>query len=454
MTDRLLKLSQQPTTRRILKGIGLPTPMKLARGEGPYADQPLAGVRTVFAAADGGFASAAARSALEAAGAEPLDSAAALGEAERAGAVVFDATGVASADDLKALYRFFNPLMPRIGNNARVLLLTGLPEQARDSAQAAAWRGLEGFTRALGKELGKRGTTANLFYIEPGAEADRLEAPLRFFLSPHSAFVDGQPVRITRTATAPQALPLTQPLAGKVALVTGGARGIGAATARRLAAEGAKVICLDIPADAETLNQTVAEIGGTALPLDITDAAAPQTIVDFCKENFGGVDIVVHNAGVTRDKTLAKMPEHYWDMVLAINLGAILAIDAALHDSGTLRDGGRIVCLSSIGGIAGNVGQTNYAATKAALIGYVAAEAARHGARGICINAVAPGFIETRMTAAMPFTIREAGRRMSSLSQGGQPEDVAELIVFLSTPGASGITGNTIRVCGQSLIGA
>lgn len=454
MTDRLLKLSQQPATRKILQSIGLPTPVALARGQGAYEAQPLTGAKALFGSAADAYAAEAARTALQAAGAELLDSIEALAEGDKANVVLFDATGIGSAADMKALYHFFHPLMPRIATNARVLLLTGLPEQGRDSAQAAAFRGVEGFTRALGKELGKRGATANLFYVERGAEGDRLEAPLRFFLSPHSAFVDGQPVRITGTAAAPQQLPLTQPLAGKVALVTGGARGIGAATARRLAAEGAKVVCLDIPADAETLNQTVAEIGGVALPLDITDAAAPQTIVDFFQREFGGVDVVVHNAGVTRDKTLAKMPEHHWDMVLAINLGAILAIDDALHGSGTLRDGGRIVCLSSIGGIAGNVGQTNYAATKAALIGYVAAEAPRHGARGICVNAVAPGFIETRMTAAMPFTIREAGRRMSSLSQGGQPEDVAELITFLCTPGAVGITGNTIRVCGQSLIGA
>ena len=119
-----------------------------------------------------------------------------------------------------------------------------------------------------------------------------------------------------------------------------------------------------------------------------------------------------------------------------------------------LNDHGNVVCLSSIGGIAGNAGQTNYGATKAGLIGYVQTAAKAHAERGITINAVAPGFIETRMTAEMPFALREAGRRLNSLSQGGQPEDVAELITFLATPGASGITGNVIRVCGQSLIGA
>jgi 3-oxoacyl-[acyl-carrier protein] reductase len=125
----------------------------------------------------------------------------------------------------------------------------------------------------------------------------------------------------------------------------------------------------------------------------------------------------------------------------------LLAADA-------IKTHGRIVCLSSIGGIAGNMGQTNYGATKAGLIGYVAGRSTEVASKGICINAVAPGFIETRMTASMPFAIREAGRRLCSLSQGGDPKDVAELITFLSTPGAAGVTGQVIRVCGQSLIGA
>jgi 3-oxoacyl-[acyl-carrier protein] reductase len=148
------------------------------------------------------------------------------------------------------------------------------------------------------------------------------------------------------------------------------------------------------------------------------------------------------------------MPEHFWNMVLSINLLSILRIDEVLLGEQVIRDHGRIVCLSSIGGIAGNMGQTNYGATKAGLIGYVQSQGPKQAERGITVNAVAPGFIETRMTAAMPFMIREAGRRMNSLSQGGLPEDVAELITFLSTPGAGGVTGNVVRVCGQSLIGA
>jgi 3-oxoacyl-[acyl-carrier protein] reductase len=136
-----------------------------------------------------------------------------------------------------------------------------------------------------------------------------------------------------------------------------------------------------------------------------------------------------------------------------VNLAAVVRITDALLPK-ALRDGGRVVCLSSVSGIAGNVGQTNYSASKAALIGYVDALATQVAPRGITANAIAPGFIETRMTAAIPMVIREAGRRLSALGQGGLPEDVAQAITFLASPGAQGITGTTLRVCGGALIGA
>ncbi|CAN0127726.1 unnamed protein product, partial [Chrysoparadoxa australica] len=321
--------------------------------------------------------------------------------------------------------------MRSFGSNARVVLLADVPETAESVPAAVAARAVEGFVRSLAKEIGRKGATANLVYVEKGAE-DRVAGPLRFFLSDHSTYVDGQPVRVTGGGKMPRSVPVTRPLDGKVALVTGGARGIGAATAERLSQEGAHVVVLDIPADAETLETTAKAVGGTALPQDITDADAPRAIADFLKEKFGGVDIVVHNAGVTRDKMLANMAEHLWDMVLAINLRSILAIDEVLLGDKIVNDHGRILCLSSIGGIAGNAGQTNYGATKAGLIGYVQSQGQKFGDRGITVNAVAPGFIETRMTAEMPFMIREGGRRMNSMSQGGQPQDVAELLTFLA----------------------
>lgn len=453
MSDFLLRLAEQPATRSLIKSIGLPTPQKLARANGPYADEPLAGRRVLFGASQGAFAANAVENALKDAGADLDKSApATLGDEHKFNALVFDATGFAAASDLRQLYDFFHPVIRKIKANARIVVLAQNPATAPDVHSSTAARAVEGFVRSMGKEIGKKGATANLINVQKGAEK-HIVGPLRFFLSDHSTYVDAQAVTVNKPKKAPTKIPYSQALAGKTALVTGGARGIGAATAARLAAEGATVVVLDIPADAETLQATADRIGGEALALDITGAETPQAIVDYFSKK-GGLDIVIHNAGVTRDKTLANMKEKFWDMVQAINLESILRVDDALLEAGTLNDNARVVCLSSIGGIAGNMGQTNYGATKAGLIGYVAARSEELAAKGINFNAAAPGFIETRMTAEMPMMIREAGRRMNSMSQGGQPEDVAELICFLSSPGAAGISGNVVRVCGQSLIGA
>lgn len=288
--------------------------------------------------------------------------------------------------------------------------------------------------------------------MDDGAEA-QVASPLHFFLSPKSAYVSGQAVRVGAADFAADGFNWKKPLTGKTALVTGAARGIGAAIAEVLARDGAKVIVLDIPPMAEDLKKVASQIGGIALEGDITAADAPTKISAAAMEH-GGLDIIVHNAGVTRDKTMAGMPDKFWDMVIDINIGSEERINAQLLKDGSLKDGGRIVCVSSISGIAGNMGQTNYATSKAAVIGMVQGMAADLLGRNITINAVAPGFIETQMTAAIPFTIREAGRRMNSMSQGGQPVDVAETISFFSSPASQGMTGNIVRVCGQSLIGA
>lgn len=455
MSDYLVKLAENPTARAIFKNIGLPTPPSLARARSAYEAEPLTGKTVLLGSAPNSYAIKDALRVVKAMGATADQSGpSTLVDGQSFAGFVFDATGFRAAADIRALYDFFHPIVRRLKSNGRVVILAPVPELQKSVTERTAARAVEGFTRSLGKELGKKGSTVNLLYVEKGAES-RLEGPLRFFLSDHSTYVDGQAVRVTTDAKTPtKGMNFTQALAGKVALVTGGARGIGAATAERLAQEGAHVVVLDIPQDAETLNATAQKIGGTALAMDITDPQTPAKLVQHFKDTHGGVDIVVHNAGVTRDKTLANMKEPLWDLVQSINLTAILAVDDALLEAGAIKDHGRVVCLSSIGGIAGNMGQTNYGATKAGLIGYVAARATENAGKGICFNAVAPGFIETRMTAAMPFTIREAGRRLCSLSQGGEPLDVAELITFLSTPGAAGISGNTIRVCGQSLVGA
>jgi 3-oxoacyl-[acyl-carrier protein] reductase len=243
-------------------------------------------------------------------------------------------------------------------------------------------------------------------------------------------------------------------LKGKVALVTGASRGIGESIAEVLARDGAHVICLDVPQQGDALAEVANRIGGETLQTDITADGAPAAIVSHLRERHGGVDVVVHNAGVTRDKTLGRMSEEQWDMVLAINISAQERINDALLDGDTLRANGRIVSVSSQSGIAGNGGQTNYATSKAAVIGMVHSMAPVLADRPATINAVAPGFIETQMTAAMPTFTREAGRRMNSLAQGGLPVDVGEAIAWFANPASGGVSGNVVRVCGQSLLGA
>ncbi len=202
------------------------------------------------------------------------------------------------------------------------------------------------------------------------------------------------------------------------------------------------MIGLDVPQAQDALDQTMLALedawpsqgAHTALVADISAPDAPATIAAALLA-LGGIDIVVHNAGITRDKTIAKMTEAAWDSVIDVNLSAQERIDDALLDQNVLHAGGRIIGVSSISGIAGNLGQTNYATSKAGVIGRVQSMAELLRARGITINAVAPGFIETQMTARIPLGLREAGRRMNSMSQGGQPVDVAETIAWLASPG-------------------
>jgi 3-oxoacyl-[acyl-carrier protein] reductase len=338
-------------------------------------------------------------------------------------------------------------------NSGRVIVLGTPPEDCPSPGEAIAQRALEGLVRSVGKEV-KRGATAQLVYVRPAAE-DQLESTLRFFLSPKSAFVSGQVVRIGKaTAEQPEALDWERPLAGKVALVTGAARGIGAAIVDVMARDGTHVVGLDVPAMGAELAEVTGRLGGSSLTADITDADAPAEIAQHLLDEHGGVDVVVHNAGVTRDKTLGRMTEDLWSTVIAINLTAPQRIDKELFSRKAVRKNGRIVCVSSISGIAGNAGQTNYSTSKAGVIGMVEAWAPELAKRGVTINAVAPGFIETQMTAAMPIAVREAGRRMNSVSQGGLPVDVAETIAWYASPASGGVTGNVVRVCGQSLLGA
>ena len=375
--------------------------------------------------------------------------------ADSFGGVVFDATGITSAAQLGALHEFFTPLLRNIGRCGRLVVIGTTPNQTDNADERIAQRALEGFTRSLGKEL-QRGATVQLVYLSPKAKAGAtgLESTMRFILSARSAYVDGQVFYVgADDATAPA--DWDRPLAGKVAIITGAARGIGATIAEVFARDGAAVVAIDVPAAAEALNATAARVGGTALTLDVTADDAVDRITDHLREHHGGkADVLVNNAGITRDKLLANMDDARWNAVLAVNLLAPQRLTEGLVENGSIGEGGRVIGLSSMAGIAGNRGQTNYAATKAGMIGLTEALAPTLATKGITINAVAPGFIETEMTAAIPLATREVGRRLNSLFQGGQPVDVAELIGYFASPASNAVTGNTIRVCGQAMLGA
>lgn len=362
-------------------------------------------------------------------------------------AVVFDASTFTHIDHLKQLRDFFQPLLRSLDRSAHVVILGHAPASLKDPVNAATQQAVEGFSRSLAKEM-RNGGTVQLLQVDNGAE-DQLEGAFRFFLSPKSAFISGQVIRLRRCATAVQ--DWSRPLAGRKALVTGAARGIGAAIAETLARDGAEVVLLDVPQAKADLEALAARLGGRALTIDICAEDAASQLIEHLPD---GLDILVHNAGIIRDKTLANMSEDFWDSVLAVNFNAPQVLTQALVDSGTLRDNARVILMSSTTGLAGNRGQTNYAASKAGLIGLARAMAPSLHERGISINAVAPGFIETKMTADMPFALREAGRRMSSLGQGGLPQDVAEAVAWLAQPGSGAVSGQVLRVCGQSVTGA
>lgn len=446
MADRYANFANSGVGRAVVKRLGLPDPPRLRRYR--PGDPAVIGP-VLLGAAPGGRLAESVGKLLESAGAAVTDSGT---DGAKYGALVFDATGITDSAGLRALFDFFHPYARSLNLSGRVVVLGTPPEATAGPKEATAQRSLEGLTRSIGKEFG-RGVTAQLVYVAPGGE-EAVESTLRFLLSGRSAYVSGQVIRVGAGAASAPA-DWAKPLDGKLALVTGAARGIGASIAAILARDGAEVIALDVPGAGDALADVANKARGRALQLDLTTADAPERLAGYLAAGpHGGVDIVVHNAGITRDKTIFKMDESRWDSVIGVNLTAPERVNDLLLEQGLIKSGGRVVGVASIAGIAGNRGQTNYATSKAGVIGLVQSTAPALLTRGITINAVAPGFIETAMTAKMPIGLREAGRRLNSMSQGGLPIDVAETIAWFASPGSATITGNVVRVCGQSLLGA
>ncbi|MFF5481443.1 3-oxoacyl-ACP reductase [Streptomyces sp. NPDC012935] len=452
MADRYLSFTGTAPGRFLTRRLGLPQPAALQRWS---PERPLLkGDRLLLTAGKSDLGLADAGTGAGTGAGTDASARTALGldlttaPSGKPAAVVLDATGVRDVETLAEVHAALHPVVRSVAESGRVVVL-GAPLDPTDHHQAAVQQALEGFTRSLGKEIG-RGRTVNLVRLTDTRAA---ESTLRFLLSPKSAYISGQVIEVGSAppdVTAPH--DPDRPLTGRTALVTGAARGIGEAVAETLARDGARVVVLDVPQAEQDARRVADRLGGTALALDITAPDAGARIADALPD---GLDVLVHNAGITRDRRLVNMPAERWSSVLDVNLASVLRTTDALLESGTLKRGGRIVATASIAGLAGNAGQTNYGASKAGVVGLVRALAPRALAEhGVTVNAVAPGFVETKMTAAIPLFIREAGRRMNSLAQGGLPIDVAETTAWLADPGSSGVNGQVVRVCGQSLLGA
>lgn len=450
MTDRYTTLVSTPWGRKTARALGLPQPEPLRRwtpgqdllprpqllllgpeGASPWSDRLLAAGLEVHRTRQ---------------------------EGTSYGAVVVDLTTATTPADLQDPALATGSALKSLSRNGRVVVLCRAP-QPQDPEQAATQEGAVGFMRSLAHEM-RGGATCNAVVLEEEAEpaGEAAWGVLRFLLSARSAYVSGQPVHVgaADAAGAERMLPADpdRPLEGRVAVVTGAARGIGAEIARTLHQDGARLVLVDVAPAGEALAQMANEVSGVALQLDITEPDAGSRLAQCAVQHFGSLDVVVHNAGVTRDRMLAGMDEGRWSQVLRINLEAQLRMNRQLLEGDLLGARPHVVCLASTSGIAGNRGQTNYAASKAGIIGMVHALSEELRARGGTINAVAPGFIETDMTHAMPAATREVARRLNSMQQGGHPGDVAQAVSFLASEAAAGVNGQTLRVCGQSMVGA
>ncbi|MDQ0734649.1 3-oxoacyl-ACP reductase [Arthrobacter agilis] len=458
MADTYLDLVNTPLPGRIAKALGLPRPSVLRR----YSPGETLALDPVLVAGAGAGADALADVLLG----WDIEVRRHVLPGEKLSAAVVVLDRAASPADLAAPMLELGQAVRLLVPGGRVIGLLRSSADTTNPAEAAARQGIDGAIRSVAHEL-RNGATANGIVLRGDAtttDATTLGA-LRFLLSGRSAYVDGQFIEVTSLPAASAAdlaaadtaagegVP-DQPLTGKTAVVTGAARGIGAKIAEVLARDGARVIVVDVPAAGEQLARVANSVSGTALQLDITAPDAAARILDHAAQRYGGVDIVVHNAGITRDKLLANMDASRWDSVIAVNIASQLRMNEQLLASPVFSGTGRIISLASTSGIAGNRGQSNYAASKAGVIGMVRAQAAAFDGGGRTINAVAPGFIETDMTAKIPPLTRQVARRLSSLQQGGLPVDVAETVAFLASDAAAGINGQVLRVCGQNLVGA
>ncbi len=242
---------------------------------------------------------------------------------------------------------------------------------------------------------------------------------------------------------------MTHDLNGEVVLVTGASRGIGAAIADLLAARGAKVVgTATTDAGAQAITTRMASVGGVGKVLDVTDSAAVEAVIEDIGKSIGPISVLVNNAGITRDQILMRMKDEDWNLILDTNLSSVYRTSKAVMRGMMKARKGRIINIASVIGLTGNAGQANYAAAKAGIIAFSKSLAKEIGSRGITVNVVAPGFIQTDMTDTLPEEAKQALMGQIALGCLGSPSDIAEAVAFLAGPAAAYITGETLNVNG------
>ncbi|WP_395770278.1 3-oxoacyl-ACP reductase FabG [Arenimonas sp.] len=242
---------------------------------------------------------------------------------------------------------------------------------------------------------------------------------------------------------------MTHDLSGEVVLVTGASRGIGAAIADLLAARGAKVVgTATTEAGAQAITARMTALGGLGKVLDVTDSAAVETVIEDIGKSIGPISVLVNNAGITRDQILMRMKDEDWNIILDTNLSSVYRTSKAVMRGMMKARKGRIINIASVIGLTGNAGQANYAAAKAGIIAFSKSLAKEIGSRGITVNVVAPGFIQTDMTDTLPEEAKQALMGQIALGRLGNPSDIAEAVAFLAGPAAAYITGETLNVNG------
>ncbi len=240
-----------------------------------------------------------------------------------------------------------------------------------------------------------------------------------------------------------------QALTGEIALVTGASRGIGAAIADELASQGAIVIgTATTQTGADAISDRLKSYCGAGMALDVTDGAAVEAVIDAIGKQHGGISILVNNAGITRDNLLMRMKDEDWDAIIATNLSSVFRTCKAVMRSMMKARRGRIINIASVIGVTGNAGQSNYAAAKAGIIGFSKSLAREIGSRNVTVNVVAPGFIDTDMTRALPDAAKDSMLAQIALGRLGEPADIARAVAFLASPSAAYITGETLHVNG------